>query len=61
MLVYERAPQPWKLRALVAAHAVAAVAPTPERATPAVAASAKLIGATVVAPAPLGSASVLRF
>ena len=48
------------LRAVVAAHAAAAVAPTPEGATPAVAASAPLIGATAVAPAPLGSAHVLR-
>ena len=44
----------------MAAHANAAVAPTPEGATPAVAASAPLIGATTVAPAPLGSAPVLR-
>ena len=43
----------------VAAHAAAAVALTPEGATPAVAASAQLIGATAVAPAPLGSAPVL--
>ena len=48
------------LRAVVAAHAAAAVAPTPEGATPAVSASAPLIGATAVAPAPLGSAPVLR-
>ena len=48
------------LRAVVAAHASAAGALTPEGATPAVAASAPLIGATVVAPAPLGSAPVLR-
>ena len=48
------------LRAVVAAHATAAVAPTPEAATPAVTASAKLIGAAAVAPAPLGSAPVLR-
>ena len=34
------------LRAAVAAHAAAAFAPTPEGATPAVAASAQLIGAT---------------
>ena len=46
------------LRVLVAAHA-AAVAPTPEGATPAVTASAPLIGATAFAPAPLGSAPVL--
>ena len=45
---------------MVAAHAAAAVAPTPEGATPAVMASATLIGATAVAPAPLGSAPVLR-
>jgi len=48
------------LRAVVAAHAAAAVAPTPWGATPAVAASAPLIGATAIAPAPLGSAPVLR-
>ena len=48
------------LRAVVAAHAAAAVAPTPEGATPAVAASAPLIGATAVAPGPLGSVPVLR-
>ena len=48
------------LRAVVAAHAAAAVAPTPEGATPAVAASAPLIGATAVAPAPLGLAPILR-
>ena len=48
------------LRAVVAAHASAAVAPSPKGATPAVAASAPLIGATAVAPAPLVSAPVLR-
>ena len=48
------------LGAVVAAHAAVAVAPTPERATPAVAASAPLIGATAFAPAPLGSVPVLR-
>ena len=48
------------LRALVAAHNAAVVAPTPEGATPTVAASAPLTGATAVAPAPLGSAHVLR-
>ena len=48
------------LRAMVAAHAAAAVAPTPEGATPAVAASAQLTGAADVATAPLGSAPVLR-
>ena len=48
------------LRAAVAAHASAAVAPAPEGATPAVTASAPLIGATAVALAPLGSAPVLR-
>ena len=48
------------LRAVVAARAAAAVAPTPEGATPAVAASAPLTGATTVAPASLGSAPVLR-
>ena len=49
------------LGAVVAAHAAGAVvAPTPKGATPAVAASAPLIGATAVAPAPLGSAPVLR-
>ena len=48
------------LRAMLAAHAADAVAPTPEGATPAVAASAPLIGATAVAPAPLGSAPVSR-
>ena len=47
-------------RAVVAAHAAAAVAPTPEGATPAVAGSAPLIGATAVALAPLESAHVLR-
>ena len=44
----------------MAAHAVAAVAKTPEGANPAVAVSAPLIGATAVAPAPFGSAPVLR-
>ena len=48
------------LRAVVATHASAAVAPTPERANPAFAASAPLIWATAVAPAPLGSAPVMR-
>ena len=48
------------LRAVVAAYAAAAGAPTPEGATPAVSASAPLMGATAVAPAPLGSAPVLR-
>ena len=48
------------LRAVVAAHVAAAVAPTPEGATPAVRASAPLLGATAVASAPLGSAPVLR-
>ena len=48
------------LRAVVAAHASAAAAPTPEAATPAVAARAPPIGATAVASAPLGSAFVLR-
>ena len=38
-------------RAVVAAHAAAAVAPTQEGATPAVAASAPLIGVTALAPA----------
>ena len=47
------------LRAVVAAHAAADVARTPEKATPTVAASAPLIGATNVAPAPFGSAPVL--
>ena len=46
------------LRDVVATHASAAVAPTPEGATPAVEASAPLIGATAVAPGPLGSAPV---
>ena len=45
---------------MAAAHAAAAVAPTPRGATPAVTASARLIGATSVAPAPLGSAPVLH-
>ena len=44
----------------MAAYAAAAGAPTPEGATPAVTASAPLMGATAVAPAPLGSAPVLR-
>ena len=48
------------MKAVVTAHAAAAVAPRPEGATPAVAGRAKLIGATAVAPAPLGSAHVLR-
>eukprot|EP00614_Pseudopedinella_elastica_P017745 CAMPEP_0172644808 /NCGR_PEP_ID=MMETSP1068-20121228/239406_1 /TAXON_ID=35684 /ORGANISM="Pseudopedinella elastica, Strain CCMP716" /LENGTH=171 /DNA_ID=CAMNT_0013459023 /DNA_START=242 /DNA_END=754 /DNA_ORIENTATION=- len=48
------------LRAVGAAHAAAAVAPTPEGATPAITASAPLIFAAAVAPAPLGSAPVLR-
>ena len=48
------------LRAVVAAHTAAAVAPTPEGVTSTIAASAPLIRATAVAPAPLGSAPVLR-
>ena len=48
------------LRAVVAAHAAAAVAQTPEEATSAVAAGAPLIGFTAIAPAPLGSAPVLN-
>ena len=48
------------LRAVVAAHAAAAVALTPEGVTPAVAAGAPFIVATAVAPAPLGSAPVLH-
>ena len=44
----------------MAAHTTAAVAPTPEGATPAVTASAPLTDATAVAPAPFGSAPVLR-
>ena len=45
---------------MVAAHAAAAVAPTPKEATPALMASAPLIGATAFAPALLGPAPVLR-
>ena len=48
------------LRVVVFSHAAGAVAPTPEGAIPAVAASAPLIGSTAVAPAPLGSVPVLR-
>ena len=48
------------LRAVVVAHAAAGVTRTPEGATPAVAASAPLIGAAAVAPTPLGPAHVLR-
>ena len=48
------------LRAVVAAHAAAAVAPTPVRATPAVAGSAQLIGSAAAALALLGSAPVLH-
>ena len=48
------------MRAVVAAHAAAADAPTSEGATPAVAASAPLIRAAAVAPAPLGSAPELH-
>ena len=46
--------------AVVAAHAAAAVDPTLEGATPAAVVSRPLIGETAVAPAPLGSAPVLR-
>ena len=48
------------LRVVVAAHAAAADVSTPEGAAPAVTADAPLIGATAVAPAPLGSPPVLR-
>ena len=48
------------LRAVVAAYAAAAVAPTPEGATPAVAASAQLIDATAFVTAPLELAPILR-
>eukprot|EP00614_Pseudopedinella_elastica_P000752 CAMPEP_0172595110 /NCGR_PEP_ID=MMETSP1068-20121228/14675_1 /TAXON_ID=35684 /ORGANISM="Pseudopedinella elastica, Strain CCMP716" /LENGTH=51 /DNA_ID=CAMNT_0013393503 /DNA_START=231 /DNA_END=386 /DNA_ORIENTATION=+ len=48
------------LRAVVATHVVFAVVPPPEGATPAVTTSAPLIGATAVAPAPLGTAPLLR-
>ena len=48
------------MRAVVAAHATAAVAPTPEEATLAFAASAPIIVAAAVAPASLRSAPVLR-
>ena len=48
------------MRAVGAAHAAAAYAPTPEGAAPAVDASAPPIGGTAVSPTPLGSAPVLR-
>ena len=47
------------LRTMVAAHVAASVAPMPEGATSAVAASSPLNGATAVALAPLGSAPLL--
>ena len=46
------------LGAVVATYVAVAVAPPPERATPAVTTSSPLIGATAVAPAPLGTAPV---
>ena len=46
------------LKAVVANHVAIAVAPSPEGATEAATASAPLIGATAVAPAPLGTAPI---